>query len=146
MRWLFFFLLVIPLGTISFEHSYAQSSQGIVSITAQIVIQDSSGNLVSYLESERASVSNLWLLNEVIDKNPDVFSKTLVTNGGGQNFDLIKATDTITHTSATIVSSDLISTQVGKDTIILVTAFHDGYPVVAGDKVTTYWTILRTAS
>ncbi|MGI0047072.1 MAG: hypothetical protein ACREBB_07790 [Nitrosotalea sp.] len=65
---------------------------------------------------------------------------------GGQNLEILKVNDTIVHPYATIVSQNLISVSTSQGTEVLVTADHDGYPVLKGDKVTSYWTIIRTAS
>ncbi|HEU5489022.1 MAG TPA: hypothetical protein VFV16_09400, partial [Candidatus Nitrosotalea sp.] len=65
---------------------------------------------------------------------------------GDQKYELIKATDVLVHSSPTIVSENFISANSANSQEILALADHDGYPVVKGDKVTTYWTILRPAS
>lgn len=119
--------------------------QQIIGIYAQIEVQDSSGNLVSYLETPRATVINPSRFNQLIDQNMNLFKSTMI-NVGGQNVEILKVNDTIVHHSPTIVSQNLISVTTPQGTETLVTADHDGYPVVTGDKVTTYWTIIRTAA
>ncbi|MDE1817952.1 MAG: hypothetical protein KGI19_05065 [Thaumarchaeota archaeon] len=131
--------LVVPMG-----ESYAQS-QNNLAIFVQIKVQDSSGNLVSYLEATRITVTNVTKLNLLLDQNSPVFSKSFVTNGA-QKFEVIKANDTVVHTSDTIVSQSMISSTNGQHSEVLATADHDGYPVVKGDRVTAYWTIIRPVS
>lgn len=137
-------LLLVTSLAISFGSSYAQT-QPKISIYAQIVIQDSNGNLVAYLESARIDITDLNTLSKLIDQNPNVFHKSAIALDD-QRYDLIKATSVIVHSSATIVSGETISNSNGPTTEILAQANHDGYPVVSGDKVTTYWTMLRPAS
>jgi hypothetical protein len=119
--------------------------QQIIGIYAQIEVQDSSGNLVSYLETPRATVIDPSRFNQLIDQNMNLFKSTII-NVGGQNIEILKVNDTVVHHSPTIVSQNLISVTTPQGTETLVTADHDGYPVVQGDKVTTYWTIVRTAA
>ncbi len=115
----------------------------IIGIYAQIKVQDSSGNLVAYIETSHVTIYDPEKLNSMINANIDMFNRNTV-NAGGQNIEVLHVNDSVTHQSPTIVSLNLISvdTSHGKET--LVAANHDGYPVVKGDKVTTYWTILRT--
>jgi hypothetical protein len=126
------------------EESYAQT-QNNLAIFVQIKVQDSGGNLVSYLEATKITVTNVTKLNLLLDQNSSVYTKSLVTNGD-QKFEVIKANDTVTHQSDTIVSQNMISYTNGQHSEVLATADHDGYPVVKGDRVTTYWTIIRPVS
>ena len=132
-------ILVMP------EDSYAQTQQNNLAIFVQIKVQDSNGNLVSYLESSRITILDVTKLNHLLDQDSPVFQKSLVTNGN-QKFEVIKANDTEIHPSATIVSENMISASNGQTSQVLATVDHDGYPVVKGDRVTAYWTIIRPAS
>ncbi|MDE2588442.1 MAG: hypothetical protein KGL95_02080 [Patescibacteria group bacterium] len=148
MRPLFLALAIGSLLILSTGSSFAQTvgpPQQILGVYAQIEVQDSSGNLISYLETSRATVIDPGKFNQLINQNMDQFKSNIITVGG-QNIEILKANDTIVHPSATIVSQNLISVKTSSGTETLVTADHDGYPVVKGDKVTTYWTIIRTAS
>lgn len=143
MRLLLVLLVVISLTAISFDNSYAQTPQQIF-VYAQIEIQDSNGNLVAYLESGNISITDLNAFNRLIDSRPDLFHKSVITVND-QNYDLIKTTNVVVHTYPTIVSNNQI-TSASKGFEVVVTAYHDGYPVLAGDKVTTNWTIIRPSS
>jgi len=161
MRPLFLALAIGSLLVLSTGISFAQTigpqpqtagppqtavpQQQIIGIYAQIEVQDSSGNLISYLETPRATVIDPSRFNQLIDQNMNLFKSTMI-NVGGQNIEILKVNDTVVHHSPTIVSQNLISVTTPQGTETLVTADHDGYPVVPGDKVTTYWTIIRTAS
>lgn len=154
MRPLFLALAIGSFLVLSTGISFAQTvgpqqqtvpSQQIVGIYAQIEVQDSSGNLISYLETPRVTVIDPARFNQLIDQNMNLFKSTII-NVGGQNIEILKVNDTVVHPSPTIVSQNLISVHTSQGTETLVTADHDGYPVVTGDKVTTYWTIIRTAA
>lgn len=144
LRALLAVLVVVSVGLLVPENSYAQT-QSNLAIFVQVRVQDSGGNLVSYLEATKVTVLNVAKLNLMLDQNSPVFTKSLVTNGA-QKFEVIKANDTITHQSATIVSQNMISSSDGQHSQVLATADHDGYPVVKGDRVTAYWTIIRPVS
>ena len=147
MRPLFLALAIGSLLVLSNASSFAQTvgPPQIVGIYAQIEVQDSSGNLVSYFETSHATVIDPVRFNQLIDQNMNLFKSTII-NVGGQNIEILKINDTVVHHSPTIVSQNFISVNTSHGIEILVTADHDGYPVVPGDKVTTYWTVIRTAS
>ncbi|MDE1764098.1 MAG: hypothetical protein KGH88_07615 [Thaumarchaeota archaeon] len=121
------------------------ASQQIVGVYTQIEVQDSSGNLVSYFETSHTTITDPTRFNQLIDQNMDLFKSTII-NVEGQNLEILKVNDTFVHHSPTIVSQNFISVNTSHGTEVLVTADHDGYPVIPGDKVTTYWTIIRTAA
>ena len=137
-------VLIVASVSLLVPESYAQS-QNNLAIFVQIKVQDPGGNLVSYLEATKVTVLNVAKLNLLLDQNSPVFTKSLVTNGY-QKFEVIKANDTVIHPSATIVSHNMISATNGQHSEVLATADHDGYPVVKGDRVTAYWTIIRSIS
>lgn len=143
LRTLFAVVIVASLGLLIPGNSYAQTPN--IAIFVQIKVQDSNGNLVSYLEASRITIMDVSKLNHLLDQNWQIFQKSFVTNGD-QKFEVIKANDTVIHSSATIVSQNLISQTNGQRSEVLAVADHDGYPVVRGDKVTAYWTIIRPVS
>ncbi|NHH98153.1 hypothetical protein DYY66_1071 [Candidatus Nitrosotalea sp. FS] len=130
---------------VSFSNSYAQTPQNNIAIHVQIKVENSDGALVSYLETDKVIITDYASLNSLLDTNAPILHKKIVMFGD-QKYELIKATDVLVHTSPTIVSENFVSADSGNSHEILALADHDGYPVVKGDKVTTYWTILRPAS
>lgn len=149
MRMLLLALVICSILALSTGNSFAQttgpSQQSVLGIYAQIVVHDSSGNLVAYLETPRVTVYHPDQLNGLINSNIGMFNRNLV-NTGGQNLEILQVNEIITHQSSTIVSLNLISANTPNGQESLAAADHDGYPVVPGDKVTTYWTIIRSAS
>jgi hypothetical protein len=149
MRWLLLTLVICSFLALSTGNSFAQttgtSQQSVLVIYAQVVVHDSSGNLVAYLETPRVTVYHQDQLNGLINSNIGMFTRNLV-NTGGQNLEILQVNETITHQSSTIVSLNLISANTPNGQEALAAADHDGYPVVPGDRVTTYWTIIRSAS
>ena len=144
LRALLVVLVVASIGILVPENSYAQTPNALA-IFVQIKVEDSNGNLVSYLEPSRITVVDIQKLNLLLDQNSPVFTKSFVTNGD-QKFEVIKVSDVVVHPSGTIVSQNMISSTNGQRSEVLTIAEHDGYPVVKGDKVTAYWTIIRPSS
>ena len=130
---------------VSFSNSYAQTPQNNIAIHVQIKVENSDGALVSYLETDKVIITDYASLNTLLDTNAPVLHKKIVMLGD-QKYELIKATNVLVHSSPTIVSENFISANSANSQEILALADHDGYPVVKGDKVTTYWTILRPVS
>lgn len=138
-------LLVACVLVPSLASSYAQTQQNNMAIHVQIKIENSDGSLVAYLETDKVIVTDYASLNSLLNANSPILHKKIITVGD-QKYEMIKATDVLVHQSSTIVSENLISAQGGNSANeLLAIADHDGYPVVKGDKVTTYWTILRPA-
>lgn len=137
----FTFVLMLP-----FANSYAQTPPNNLAIHVQIKVENSDGALVAYLETDKVIVTDYASLSALLDTNSPILHKKIISVGD-QKYELIKATDVLVHTSPTIVSENLISAQGGGIAPeLLGIADHDGYPVIPGDKVTTYWTILRPVS
>ena len=131
---------IVPIG-----ESYAQTQPNNLAIFVQIKVENSNGDLVSYLECTKIIITDVTKLNHLLNQNSPVFQKSMISNGQ-QKFEVIKANDTVIHPSDTIVSENIISETSGQRSQVLAIADHDGYPVVQGDKVTAYWTIIRPAS
>ncbi len=148
MRVLLSIMLVSILGVSSIGMSFAQTvgpqQQQVLGIYAQIVIRDSSGNLVSYLETSNVRINDPSQFNQIIDDNIGQFKRTVVTTTSG-DIEILQVNETFVHPSPTIVSLNLISLKTAEGPKTLVIADHDGFPVIPGDRMTTYWTIVRTA-
>jgi hypothetical protein len=144
-------LLAVVIGSVlalsngnSFAQTVGPSQQAVLGIYAQITVHDSSGNLVAYLETPRVTIYHPDQLNGLISSNIGMFDRNVI-NVGGQNLEILQVNQTITHQDSTIVSLNLISANTTNGQVALAAADHDGYPVVPGDQVTTYWTIIRSA-
>lgn len=130
---------------VSFTNSYAQTPQNNIAIHVQIKVENSDGALVSYLETSRVIITDYAGLKALLDTNTPILHKKIISIGD-QKYELVKATGVLVHSSPTIISENFISADSSNSHQLLAIAEHDGYPVVKGDKVTTYWTILRPAS
>jgi uncharacterized protein YxjI len=142
-------LVLLAVSMIPIESSYGQSVESQLAkskfyIYAQIKVQNSDGQLVAYLESKKITIFDSYTLNRLLDQNSSKIVKSIITVDG-QKYEMIKGVGVIVHTTPTVVSKSIITNNQGNSVSNLVWADHDGYPVVAGDKVTTTWTIIRPA-
>jgi hypothetical protein len=137
-------ILILATGN-SFAQTTDSSQQSVLGIYAQIIVHDSSGNLVAYIEIPRVIIYHPDQLNSQINSNMGMFDRNII-NVGGQNLEILQVNSTVVHQTPTIVSLNLISTNTPNGNETLAAAVHDGYPVIPGDKVTTYWTIIRSVS
>jgi hypothetical protein len=137
-------IIITCFGMIVPFNSYAQTPSNLAAFV-QIKVQDSDGNLISYLECAKITITDVAKLNQLLDQNSPIFTKSIISNGQ-QKFEVIKANDTVIHSSATIVSQNMMSETNSQGYTVLAIASHDGYPVVKGDKATAYWTIIRPVS
>ena len=128
----------------SFAQTVGPTPQKVLGIYVQIAVRDKAGTLVSYLETSNVKISDPGQFNQLVDQNIGQFKESTV-NAGGQDIEILQVNDTFVHSSPTIVSLNLISLNTSSGPKQLVVADHDGFPVVPGDKMTTYWTIHRTA-
>ncbi len=141
-------LLIASILFLSNGSSFAQSvipQEKLIGIYAQIVVHDSFGNLLAYLETERVKVVNPSEFNKLIDENIGLFKRSVI-NLGGQDVEILQLNKSRVHTYPTVISLELISLNESNGQKTLVVADHDGYPVVPGDNVTLYWTIIRYTS
>ncbi len=136
--------MLMSCAGIVFAQTAGPTPQQVLGIYAQIVIEDGSGNLVSYLETSKVRIADPAQFNQILNENIGQFKKTVI-NDGGQNIEILQVNDTLVHKDSTIISLNLISLKTPNGSKVLVAADHDGFPVVTGDKMITYWTIVRTA-
>ncbi|SHO42894.1 exported hypothetical protein [Nitrosotalea sinensis] len=141
-RLLLVVLLVVSVCMAMPAISYAETPNVIIFV--QIKVRDSSGNLVSYIESTKITLVNANTLGKLLDQDSPYIAKTFMQSEG-QKFEVIKINDTITQPSQTVVSQNIVSATDGKSSKVVLVAEHDGYPVVKGDVTTAYWTIIRPA-
>lgn len=136
-------LLPVVLGD-SFAQSQATDSDDTLFIFVQIIVRNSDGQLVTYLESYRIAIENLGALHEFLDSETKA-GKDPVIDVGGQPFQLIKRLKTITFESDNVFATTSLSDSRDGSIVLLAHFDHDGFPVVKGDELTMIWTIIRPA-
>lgn len=117
-----------------------QNPKNIPEILVQLILRNSQGELIAYIETtEKFAMRPLYL----IDYLDNIKNKQII-NKDGKNYLLFQFQGSEpkvkkTHSMAMYALMDRIN---GKPTPI-VTMNHDAYQVSPGDQLTVYWTVLR---
>jgi hypothetical protein len=131
--------VIFGVGTVI--SAYGQSANNNFFIFVHINIRDSSGNLIAYQEGYNIQITDLELLNKLLDKQPVVSTM----QKDGKNYEIVQLTYNDKFDSPTVIANSGVGITVkGKD-LFLANYQHDGYPLIKGDTVTSIWTIIRPA-
>ena len=130
------------------EHSFAQSQSSKIPIPqygvfifVQTIVENSEGQIVTYLASDKFSNVNTESLNFLLDS--EATEKDPVITIGENKYQIIKRQQSIDHDKKSVIASTIIA-QNQNDGLKQVARFaHDGYPVVEGDRVVSIWTFIR---
>ena len=121
--------------------AYGQSANNNFFIFVHINVRDSDDKLIAYQEGYNIQITDLELLNKLLDKKPAVSTM----QKDGKNYEIVQLTYSDKFDSPTVISNSGVGIVVeGKD-LFLANYQHDGYPLVKGDTVTSIWTIIRPA-
>ncbi len=150
---LFLVLLVVPflVGIIfsSTNSSYGQStedennflSKTETFIFVQTIVENSDGQLVTYLTSD--NFSDLYLRELDILLESEVSEKDLIVSIEGQKYQVIKRKQTISHDGENVIASTMLAHSQSGALKTVARFAHDGYPIIPGDKVQSVWTFLK---
>ncbi len=150
-KYLLFSALV--MGVIFFASltslSFAQSSPAQTDLVSefetfvfvQTLLENSDGNVVTYLTSDKFTDLNKAALQKLLEK--EVSEKDPIIEINDEKFQVIKRKLTITYDKENVIASTILADST-EGTLTTVARFaHDGYPIVEGDKVHSIWTFLR---
>ena len=145
------FAIVAIAAVFSFSfmgYSYAQSLSSKIPIPdygvfifVQTIVQNSEGQIVTYLASDKFTHVDTESLNFLLDSLAT--ENDPVVSIGDNKYQIIKRKQTIDYDKKNVIASTII-TQNQKDVLKPVARFsHDGYPIVEGDRVVSIWTFIR---
>ena len=129
--------------------SYGQSTQDEKNflsktetfIFVQTLVENSDGQLVTYLTSDKFTDLDLRSLDMLLDS--EVSENDPIISIQGQKYQVIKRKLTISYDKENVIASTILA-RTQNDKVMTVARFaHDGYPIVAEDKVQSVWTFLR---
>jgi len=107
-------------------------------VSVQLVLRNSDGQLVAYLEPTLMYIVNIWGFHSYLD-NLEYAEKTIITKDG-KNLEMIKFVEYIPFTGSGQYSS--YGVVVGNYQPLLFR--HDGYLTQPGDELFTFWKVVRT--
>lgn len=110
-------------------------------IFVQTIVENSDGELVTYLTSDKLSDLNKRELENLLES--EVSEKDPIVSIAGQKYQVIKRKQTISHDRENVIASTMLAYS-QNDALKTVARFaHDGYPIIPGDKVQSVWTFLK---
>ena len=144
-------VIVVIVAVFSFSfigYSYAQSQSSKIPIPeygvfifVQTIVQNSEGQIVTYLASDKFTDVNTESLNFLLDSLAT--ENDPIVSIGDNKYQIIKRKQTIDYEKKNVIASTII-TQNQNDVLKQVARFaHDGYPIVEGDRVVSIWTFIR---
>ena len=151
MKKIILFSIIITATVITFSlmgYSYAQSQpskipipQYGVFIFVQTIVENSEGQIVTYLTSDKFTNVNTESLKLLLDS--EVTENDPIVSIGDNKYQVIKRKQTIDYDKKNVIASTIIA-RTENDVLKHVARFaHDGYPIVEGDRVVTIWTFIR---
>ena len=138
-------VLVISLTGNSSAQSIPKTNQFTTEfetfIFVQTILEDSNGQVITYLTSDKFTDLNTNALEKLLDK--EVSENDPIIEINGEKFQVIKRKLTITYDKENVIASTILADST-EGTLTTVARFaHDGYPVVNEDKIHSIWTFLR---
>jgi len=129
--------------------SFAQSSPAQTDLVSesetfvfvQTLLENSDGQVVTYLTSDKFTDLNKAALQKLLDK--EVSDKDPIIEINGEKFQVIKRKLTITYDKDNVIASTILADSTEGVLTTVARFAHDGYPIVEGDKVHSIWTFLR---
>ncbi len=110
-------------------------------IFVQTIVENSDGELVTYLTSDKLSDLNKRELENLLES--EVSEKDPIVSIAGQKYQVIKRKQTISHDRENVIASTMLAYS-QNDALKTVARFaHDGYPIIPGDNVQSVWTFLK---
>jgi len=110
-------------------------------VFVQTLLENSDGQVVTYLTSDKFTDLNTAALEKLLDKEVSENDPTIEING--EKFQVIKRKLSITYDKENVIASTILADS-DEGALTTVARFaHDGYPIKSDDKVHSIWTFLR---
>jgi hypothetical protein len=138
-------IFIASFASLSFAQSSANLSEFFSDrdtfVFVQTLLENSDGNVVTYLTSDKFTDLNKAALQKLLDK--EVSDKDPIIEINGEKFQVIKRKLTITYDKENVIASTILADSTEGVLTTVARFAHDGYPIVEGDKVHSIWTFLR---
>jgi len=138
-------ILIASFTSLSFAQSSANLpeffSERDTFVFVQTLLENSDGQVVTYLTSDKFTDLNKVALQKLLDK--EASDKDPIIEINDEKFQVIKRKLTITYDKENVIASTILADSTDGVLTTVVRFAHDGYPIVEGDKVHSIWTFLR---
>jgi len=138
-------IFIASFASLSFAQSSANLpeffSESDTFVFVQTLLENSDGQVVTYLTSDKFTDLNKDALQKLLDK--EVSEKDPIIEINGEKFQVIKRKLTITYDKENVIASTILADSTEGVLTTVARFAHDGYPIVEGDKVHSIWTFLK---
>ena len=147
---IFFLILISFIFSILLfnEYSYAQSSQknqltsnSDTFIFVQTIVENSEGQIVTYLTSHKFTFLDSKLLDSLLES--EASENDPIIDIENKKYQLIQRKITVDYNKENVIASTILGTAKFENIIPVARFAHDGYPILDGEKVRSIWTFLR---
>jgi len=140
-------VLFVGIGTLAFAQTQPATITEELTVHAEIIIRDSQGNLVSYLQAYRFDINQEILdlvLSQDFETGEEVLGKSSVIVKDGKEYQVIKIITQDVFNVERFRSWDGIGVSTeSEENADFIRFHHDGIPIIPGDTLTIIWTITK---
>jgi hypothetical protein len=133
-------IVILALAVIPINAAFAQESDFI--IKSQIILRDSAGNLVAFLEVNKIAYVGAGIIHSFLDGEFNPNSDPILSSGE-KNYQLIRRAIDYTPEADELLTDLTLNVNVDGRQHTIVRPVHDGIPVKKGDTLTVIWTFIR---
>ena len=140
-------VLFVGIGTLAFAQTLPATIAEEQTVHAEVIIRDSQGNLVSYLQAYRFDINQEILdrvLAEDFETGEEVLGKSSVIIKDGKEYQVVKFTTQDVFNVEQNRTWDGIGVSIGsEEDVNLIRFHHDAIPVKPGDTQLIVWTVTK---
>jgi len=146
---LLFGSIIVIFPFLFFEYSFGQGTSlpnvfignTEMIIVVQTFVENSEGQLVTYLASDKFTDLNFAALDILLDSEASETDPLITING--KKFQVIQRSLTIPYDRENVIASTIMAHSQNDELVQVARFAHDGYPIINGDQVKSVWTFIR---
>jgi len=140
-------VLFVGIGTLAFAQTQPATIAEEQTVHAEVIVRDSQGNLVAYLQAYRFDINQEILdrlLVQALETEEEVLGKSSVIIKDGKEYQVVKFTTQDVFNVEQIRTWDGIVVSIGsEEDVYFIRFFHDAIPVKPGDTQLVVWTVTK---
>ena len=144
-----FAIITVAVFSFSFmSYSYAQSQSSKILIPeygvfifVQTLVENSEGQILTYLASDKFVDVNIESLNFLLDS--EASEKDPVVIIGDNKYQVITRQQSVVYDKKNVIASTMVAHNQNDELKPVARFAHDGYHLVEGDRVVSVWTFIR---
>jgi hypothetical protein len=144
MKILIMFLSFVLFASLLTEYSYAESSKeknnDNVELFMQIVLRNSDGTLVGYIED---TPQQIFHIDQVVDWVESRANKSIIIKNG-EKFEMLQFVDIISYSETKTFGGYFLKVPVNGKTVNGMYFSFDSFYILPGDTAQIFWTIFRS--